>query len=256
MDPLGTLIPWIAATGILGLLGVTLLERLVPILPSTALLVGLGIAAAEGHWSLHIALWSSTAGSLLGCLSFYGLGLALGEARSLVVLKRIARFLGVSQTQLGRLMVSFRRHEKALAFGSQLIPSVRLIAPGIAGLLRAQPRNFFVATIFGVMLWNSLLIGVGYVAALIDDSANPTGVAVKVVVGLLIGEGVAAAAWRGIVIWRRNHDRTVRNEKLKCKPRRRSSGWYLLLLSLSPASVYLNRCPPPRRGLNRARMID
>jgi membrane protein DedA with SNARE-associated domain len=113
MDPLGTLIPWIAATGILGLLGVTLLERLVPILPSTALLVGLGVAVAEGHWSLHMALWSSTAGSLLGCLSFYGVGLALGEARSLAVLKRTARFLGVSQAQLGRLIFLFvatRRH--------------------------------------------------------------------------------------------------------------------------------------------------
>jgi membrane protein DedA with SNARE-associated domain len=207
MDPLRTLIPWIAATGILGLLGVTLLERLVPILPSTALLVALGIAVAEGHGSLHMALWSSTAGSLLGCLSFYGLGLALGEARSLAVLKRTAQFLGVSQAQLGRLIVSFRRHEKALAFVSQLIPSVRLIAPGIAGLLGAQPRNFLVATIFGVTLWNSLLIGVGYAGALLGDSANPSAVAVKVVFLLLAGEGVTAAAWRGIVIWKGNRDR-------------------------------------------------
>ena len=207
MDPLGTLIPWIAATGILGLLGVALVERLVPILPSTALLVGLGVAVAEGHWPLHMALWSSTAGSLLGCLSFYGLGLALGEARSLAVLKQTARFLGVSQAQLGRLIVSFRRHEKALAFCSQLIPSVRLIAPGIAGLLRAQPCNFLVATIFGVTLWNSLLIGVGYAAAIIDDSSNPSAVAVKVVFVLLVCEGAAAAAWRAIVIWRGNRDR-------------------------------------------------
>jgi len=204
MDPLGTLIPWIAATGILGLLGVALLERLVPILPSTALLVGLGVAVAEGHWPLHMALWSSTAGSLLGCLALYGLGLALGEARSLAVLKRTARFLGVSQAQLGRLIVSFRRHERALAFGSQLIPSVRLIAPVIAGLLRAQPRNFLVATIFGVTLWNSLLIGVGYAGALMDESANPSAVAVKFVFVLLVAEGVAAAAWRGIVLWRGN----------------------------------------------------
>lgn len=213
MDPLGTLIPWIAATGILGLLGVALLERLVPILPSTALLVGLGVAVAEGHWPLHMALWSSTAGSLLGCLSLYGLGLALGEVRSFAVLKRTARFLGVSQAQLGRLIVSFRRHEKALAFGSQLIPSVRLIAPFIAGLLRAQPRNFLVATIFGVTLWNSLLIGVGYAGALMDESANPSAVAVKVVFILLVCEGLAAAAWRGIVIWRGNPDRYSSRKK-------------------------------------------
>jgi membrane protein DedA with SNARE-associated domain len=204
MDPLGNLIPWIATSGILALLGVALIERLVPILPSTALLVGLGVAVAEGRWSLYMALWSSTAGSFLGCLSFYGVGLALGEARSLAVLKRTALFLGVSQVQLGRLIVSFRRHEKALIFGSQLIPSVRLIAPGIAGLLRAQPRNFLVATVFGVTLWNSLLIGVGYAVALIDDSSNPSAVAAKVVFVLLVCEALAAAVWRGIVVSRGN----------------------------------------------------
>ena len=60
-----TLIPWIATTAILGLAGVTLLERLVPVLPSTALLLALGVAVREGHWSMIGALWSSTAGSLL-----------------------------------------------------------------------------------------------------------------------------------------------------------------------------------------------
>ena len=152
-----------------------------------------------------MALWSSTAGSVLGSLSLYGLGLALGEVRSFALLKRTARLLGVSQAQLGRLIVSFRRHEKALAFASQLIPSVRLIAPAIAGLLRAQPRSFR-WLMFGVALWNSLLIGVGYAGALIDDSANASAVAVKVVFILLVGEGVAAAAWRGIVVRRGNHD--------------------------------------------------
>src|SRR5215510_3419175 len=142
MDPLRNLLPWIAASGILTLLGVAFIERLVLIFPSIALLVGLGVAVAEGHWSLHVALWSSTIGSLLGCLSLYGVGLAIGEARSLAALKRSARFLGVSQAQLARLIVYFPRHQTALAFGSQMIPSVRLIAPAVAGLLRADLGNY------------------------------------------------------------------------------------------------------------------
>jgi membrane protein DedA with SNARE-associated domain len=112
-------------------------------------------------------------------------------------------FLGISETQLGRLIISFRRHERALTFGSQLIPSVRLIAPGIAGLLRAELRNFLVATMFGVALWNSLLIGAGYAGALINESTNASAVALKVLFVLLVVEGLAAAGWRGIVVWRR-----------------------------------------------------
>ena len=133
MDPLGTMIPWIAATGILGLLGVTLLERLVPILPSTALLVALGIAVAEGHWSLHMALWSSTAGSVLGSLSLYGLGLALGEVRSFALLKGTARLLGVSKAQLGRLIVSFRRHERGTGLCLAVDSERALDCPGHCG---------------------------------------------------------------------------------------------------------------------------
>jgi membrane protein DedA with SNARE-associated domain len=197
------LIPWIAATGVLGLLGVAFLERFIFILPSSALLVAMGIAAAGGHWSLLMAFWTSTAGSLLGCISIYVLGLALDARRSDAVVKRSARILGISQARLGRLMISFHHHERTFAFASQLIPSVRLIAPGIAGLVRARPRAFFMATTFGVALWNSLFIGMGYAAALIDESANASAVALKVVFVLLVGEGLAAAVWRGMVVWGR-----------------------------------------------------
>ncbi|HUF41616.1 MAG TPA: VTT domain-containing protein [Verrucomicrobiae bacterium] len=130
-----------------------------------------------GRFSM--AFWSSMAGSLLGSLSFYGLGLALGEARSFAALKRSSKLLGISEAQLGRLILSFRRHERALVFTSQLIPSVRLVAPGIAGLLRANFREFLIATTSGVVLWNALFIGVGYAAAILDNGANASAVAMR-----------------------------------------------------------------------------
>ena len=81
-DPLAALIAWAAACGVAGLLGVTLLERLVPILPSYGLLVAIGIAAAGGAWSVPTALVASTAGGFGGCLAFYVLTAAFGESRS------------------------------------------------------------------------------------------------------------------------------------------------------------------------------
>jgi hypothetical protein len=59
-----------------------------------------------------------------------------------------------------------------------------------------------VATTFGVILWNSLLIGVGYVSVLTGDGTKPFTVAVKMVFVLLLGEFVAAAAWRSFAFWR------------------------------------------------------
>jgi membrane protein DedA with SNARE-associated domain len=172
-----------------------------------------GAAVAEGEWSLTVAFWSSTAGSLFGCLSFYRLGLILGEARSFAGLNGSARFFGVSQGRLRRLMVYFRRYPRTMVFGSQLIPSVRLIAPVIAGVLRIKPREFLMATAIGVALWNWLVIGVGYAAALTNDSANISAVALEIVLAVLVGEVVVASAWRGIVVRRARVDVSSRKSK-------------------------------------------
>ena len=145
-DPLAALIAWAAACGVAGLLGVTLLERLVPILPSYGLLVAIGIAAAAGAWSVPTALVASTVGGFGGCLAFYVLTVALGESRSMIVVKWTGRVFGVPPSRVDRLTGYFRRHQGALAFGSQLVPTVRLVAPAIAGLLRAEAKKFALAS--------------------------------------------------------------------------------------------------------------
>jgi hypothetical protein len=48
-----------------------------------------------------------------------------------------------------------------------------------------------------------------------DESTNPSAIAVKVVFVLLVAEGVAAAAWRGIAIWRRNRDQRSAKRKIE-----------------------------------------
>ena len=74
MDPLGDLMPWIAACSVAGLFGLMLVERLLPILPSYGLLVAVGVAVGEGYWSLPLALAMTVIGGVAGCALFYGLG--------------------------------------------------------------------------------------------------------------------------------------------------------------------------------------
>jgi membrane protein DedA with SNARE-associated domain len=145
----------------------------------------------------------STADSLLGCLSFYVLGWALGEARGVAVLTRSARFLGVAPANIDGWMIDVRGRKWLLTFGSQLIPTVRLMAPGIAGLLRVKPRAFLGATTLGLTVWNTLFIGAGYAAARTAGSPNASTLALKTLVVLLIGAGIATAAWHIIVRRRR-----------------------------------------------------
>lgn len=195
VDPLSDLVTSIAAWGCMGLFGIALLERLVPILPSYGLLVAIGVAAAGDAWSLAAALLWSTVGGLAGCLSSYSVGAALGEKRSSAAIRWTSRLAGLSTAKTERLAGSFRRHQRTLAFGSLLVPTVRLVAPTVAGLLRADVRSFTIASACGIALWNGAFIAVGYEAALTFHATNVSALALIVFSVLLLGEGAVAALW-------------------------------------------------------------
>jgi membrane protein DedA with SNARE-associated domain len=196
MDPLGDILPWIATWGVFALIGVMLVERLVPILPSYAMLVAVGIAVGDGYLSIATALAGTVLGSLIGCLLLYATVLLLGEERSLAFVRRVGRACGVKAERVERWIQYFRAHQRVLALAAQLIPTVRLFAPAIAGLLRARSRPFLAGSAIGIALWNTLFMGAGYVAAVATDDRNASLVALKTV-GLLLAAGAMA-----VILWR------------------------------------------------------
>ncbi len=195
MDPLGTLITWAAPYGAAGLLAIAFAERLAPILPSYAVLVAVGISAAAGAWSVGTALVATTVGSVVGCLLIYALCARIGEARSAAFLVRFARWFGVSSERMQSVLVDLRRRRGLLSFGAQLIPTVRLVAPGVAGFLNFGVRPFLLASLIGVALWNALFIGVGYFAPLFIKPGNATVFALKVLGALVLCELLVFFAW-------------------------------------------------------------
>ncbi|QXC52336.1 DedA family protein (plasmid) [Agrobacterium salinitolerans] len=195
-DPLGALLPLIIACGAAGPMIVTFMERLVPVVPSYLLLVVTGVAAAHGTMSLVSAMAYSLAGSVLGCLSFYSIGRAIGERRSRRFFQRMAKLLGISSDKYRRWEKRFRANEHSLALIAQLIPTVRLISPGISGSLGMSFRGFVVATGLGVALWNGLFIGVGYGFATVDPNANASVLALTAVTALVVAEMLVFAGWR------------------------------------------------------------
>lgn len=201
MDPLAALIPWIAMCGALSLAVASFVERLIPVLPSYVLLVVVGIAAADGHFSLPMALGLTLLGSVLGCLPFYALGVAVGEHRSRRLFEWSVRLAGVSSTRFDRWVSRFRANEQSIALGAQMVPTVRLIAPGIAGLLRTNFWRFVGATTIGAALWNGVFISVGYAAALGTDDPNASALALKALAALMIAEVLFFTGWR--LMWPR-----------------------------------------------------
>ncbi len=197
MDPLGDLMPWIAACSVAGLFGLMLVERLLPILPSYGLLVAVGVAVGEGYWSLPLAFALTVIGGVAGCALFYGLGWGLGEARAGALLRRTAGFFGMAPARVDRCIAWLRDRGVLFALVAQLVPTVRLVVPGVAGLLRARPLMFFTATALGIGLWNGLFIGTGYAAAsLFEPDPNASSIALTALVALLSLELMGTMMWR------------------------------------------------------------
>lgn len=196
-DPVGTVMAWISAFGIIGLLAVALTERFVPMMPSYGLLLAVGIAAADGTWSLASAFLATTTGSLLGCTLCFFAFRALGDTRSRRLVYSAGRLFGLSTTRIEGWIASFRRHQTTLAFSLQLLPTVRLFAPAFAALLGGSSRRFLVASAAGIAVWNSVFIGAGYAASHAIDTDNATILSLGVLGSLLAAQGatIAIARW-------------------------------------------------------------
>ncbi|SFB63941.1 membrane protein DedA, SNARE-associated domain [Rhizobium sp. NFR07] len=196
MDPLGNLVDWIAAYGIFGLFAIGIAERFVPALPSYGVLVAIGIAADDDVWSIHTAVISTTLGSLIGALVLYLLVRAIGRERSVKLLYRVGRWIGLLQSRIDWMVSSLRAREGALTILSQLIPTVRLISPIAAGLLGTNTIRFVSGIAAGIVLWNGLFIVAGYLAELAIPGINSSALALKILVLLIVAEVLTALVWR------------------------------------------------------------
>jgi membrane protein DedA with SNARE-associated domain len=202
MDPLGQLINWSANYGLLGVFLVVFSERIIPIFPSYAILVAVGIGVESGAWPLPAALIAAIAGSYIGGSIYYFCAASVSQERSFRFLTRFALLFGTSSDKVQKMITYFRTNQAALSFTAQLVPTVRLVAPAIAGLLKVNLGPFALAAGLGVAVWNSLFFFIGYACARLSFAGNVSELALEVMIVLMIVESLAFVVWRW---WRRRN---------------------------------------------------
>jgi len=200
MEFLTSLMAMLVASSILGVIAATLLERLVPILPSYLLLLSIGVAAARFDGSLFALVSASVVGSVLGCAIYYWGASSIGPARTRRWGNRLALLSGVSQRRIRRLLVALFHNAPSLSLVSQLVPGLRLVAPGMAGTLGIRAQTYFPFASIGIAIWNLFFIGAGYFAALRNPQANAASIALVVIGIFLVIEATIGALWWA---WRR-----------------------------------------------------
>lgn len=199
----------ISAIGSPGVGLLTLVETVVPPIPSEVVLPLAGFLAQQGELSLVGVVLAATLGSLAGALAFYALGARLGLERAVRVLSRVPL---LDREDLEEASDWFARHGRGSVFFGRFVPGVRSLVSLPAGAQRMDLLTFVLATTAGSALWNCLLIGAGYALGTQWQAVGRyVGVASDVV---LVGLAVLAV----VLLVRRARRRTARRRSEQQHP--------------------------------------
>ena len=149
----------------LGYLGVALLvalENVFPPIPSEIVLPFAGFVASDGDANLIGMIVAATIGSLIGALILYGVSAWVGPDRVGQLVVRYGRWLRLTTDDVVKAERWFDRYSNRAVLVCRCIPLIRSLISIPAGFRRMPLAQFVVYTTIGSAIWNSALIGAGY----------------------------------------------------------------------------------------------
>jgi membrane protein DedA with SNARE-associated domain len=179
----------------LGYLGVALLvalENLFPPIPSEIVLPFAGFVARDGGATLVGMIVAATIGSLVGALTLYGIAAWIGPDRLHRFLVRYGKWFRITQADVSRAERWFDRRAVAAVLVGRCVPLIRSLVSVPAGFRRMPMVPFVVYTTLGSLIWNTALIGAGY---LLRDNWHDVEPVLDAVQYLVIAAILLAIAW-------------------------------------------------------------
>ena len=181
----------ITTLGYVGLAGLMLVECVFPPIPSEEILPFAGFAVYDGEMTVPLALAAATAGSLVGNLALY----FAARRGGLAVVARHGHRVGATPERLARLESWMDRWGAATVLVGRAIPLARTTVSLPAGLARYPFWRFVILTTIGSLVWNGVLIGIGWALGEswrdVEQALGPVSMAVVVV--LACGAAVLVA---------------------------------------------------------------
>lgn len=136
-----------------------LLENLFPPIPSELILPLAGFTASKGDFLIiSVILWA-TLGSVVGAMTLYYVGALLGRDRTRTIFRKMPL---VSINDVDKTEAWFLKHETKTVFLGRMIPIFRSLISIPAGVERMNMLLFIVYTAAGSLIWNSVLISLGF----------------------------------------------------------------------------------------------
>jgi membrane protein DedA with SNARE-associated domain len=184
----------------LGYVGVALLvalENLFPPIPSEIVLPFAGFVARDGRATLIGMIVAATIGSVIGAWILYGIAAAVGPERFHRFVVRHGRWFRLTSADITKAERWFDRRAVVGVLVGRCVPLVRSLVSIPAGFRRMPFATFTLYTALGSLIWNTALIGAGY---LLRDNWHDVEPILEWVQYLVIAAFLAAIGW---FVWRR-----------------------------------------------------
>ncbi len=167
----------------------SLLETIVPPIPSEVILPIAGMRAANGPLDLPGVIAASTAGSMTGNAIWYFAARAIGLDRLRIFIDRHGRWLALDWRDVERVQALFGRFGSIIVLAGRLLPGVRTFVSIPAGVARMGAMRFLLWSTLGTGAFAAAFAGAGYAAGArfsrIEEIAGP----------------VSSAFIAGILLW-------------------------------------------------------
>ena len=176
--------------GYLGICLLILIENLFPPIPSEVILTFGGFMTQSSNMTVLGVIVSSTIGSLIGAIILYYFGKILNKERLIKLVKsKYGKLLRVKPKDIEKADSWFDTKGNKTVFFCRCVPVIRSFISIPAGMSEMPIVKFVIYTLFGSLIWNTLLVFVGAFAGdkkdlilrIIDNTSN----LVLVIIGIV-----------------------------------------------------------------------
>lgn len=149
--------------GYFGVFFLILIENVFPPIPSEVILLFSGFFSSYTSLSVFYMILSSTLGSFLGAIILYYIGKIFNKERlKKIVNGRLGKILFLKENDIDKADEWFDNKGNKSVFFCRFVPIVRSLISIPAGMSEMPMGKFIIYTICGSMIWNTVLICLGY----------------------------------------------------------------------------------------------
>lgn len=149
--------------GYFGVFFLILIENVFPPIPSEVILLISGFFSSYTSLSVFYMILASTLGSFLGAIILYYIGKIFNKERlKKIVNGRLGKILFLKENDIDKADEWYDNKENKSVFFCRFVPIVRSLISIPAGMSEMPMGKFIIYTICGSMIWNTVLICLGY----------------------------------------------------------------------------------------------